>query len=313
MEEDFARQPKQKQSPDESERELKNIRGRKPKLDDDQKHKNKLLSCKKYRQKQATEKRDLRERNEELEENNKKLEKENEELKLKLSKVDAQTGKLGTEMSDGSKKVKLMEMVHTSIETGMQKLQKNFLNQDDQEHWEENLDIPLDEAYLNKWLEGVTEIPCPLWSKTTGFLSGEGTSSGLSQFVELVNVEGFRVPKEYCAVIQEIFRQYPNIASGFQVRRPATKNGFINTLAEVYKMAKEEQHTPEEIKDMEDGIADLVHAGLDIPWLKTLVAERREDVELKEEIKNKKAELKLLEERQSKCTEERKSKRQRYN
>ncbi|XVF71169.1 hypothetical protein PTKIN_Ptkin12aG0014700 [Pterospermum kingtungense] len=118
-----------------------------------------------------------------------------------------------------------------------------------------------------------------------GPLSGEGTSIGQSPFVELMNVEGFRVPKEYSAIIQDIFNQYPNIASGFKVRRPTTKNGFINTLAEVCKMTKEEQHTLEEIKDMEDGIADLELAGLNIAWLKTLVARGREMFELKEKVK----------------------------
>ncbi|XVF71181.1 hypothetical protein PTKIN_Ptkin12aG0015800 [Pterospermum kingtungense] len=229
--------------------------------------------------------------------------------------MDAQAGKLGRKVSDESGKLKMVKMVQKALEPRMQELEKEFLSQDDQEHCVENLHITSDDPNRNKILEGFTENSDKLWSKTPGImegsLSGEGTSTGLSPFVEIVNAGGFRVLKENSPIIQEIFSQCPNIASGFQVRRLATKNGFINTLAEVYKMAKQEQHTLEEIKDMEDGIADLELAGLNIPWLKTLVAKCREEVEVNEKIKKKEVELKLLKEMQSKIAEDSKPIRQR--
>ncbi|XVF71170.1 hypothetical protein PTKIN_Ptkin12aG0014800 [Pterospermum kingtungense] len=75
---------------------------------------------------------------------------------------------------------------------------------------------------------------------------------------------------------------------------------------------QEKTNTLEEIKYMEEGIADLELAGLNIPWLKKMVAKDRDNLDMKEEIENTKAELKRLEEMQSKNAKDRKSLRQRF-
>ena len=112
---------------------------------------------------------------------------------------------------------------------------------------------------------------------------GEGTSIDKAKLppplLETVNVNGLNVLKENSPMIQKIFSQYPNIASGRQVHHLALRDGFMNTLAEVYKMTIEEKHTLEEIKCMEEGIEDLELAGLEISWLKDQVKVSREVVQ----------------------------------
>ncbi|XP_021274960.1 MATH domain and coiled-coil domain-containing protein At3g58270-like [Herrania umbratica] len=213
----------------------------------------------------------------------------------------------------------MLKMANEALEPGMQQLQHDFLDQDVQDHHVRNLEsnnIATDyELFKNlENLEDFTNYPDPLWSQTIGCSFGLGTSiaeTKLSPLNETVNVEGFRVLKENSPMIQQIFREYPNIASGLRVHYLASRNGFMNTLAEVFKMAtmEREKCNLEDVKLMENGIKDLEFAGLDIPWLKDLVAESREKVEVKEEIKSTKAKLKLLEERESKLD----SKRQRVS
>ncbi|XVF71166.1 hypothetical protein PTKIN_Ptkin12aG0014500 [Pterospermum kingtungense] len=307
------RQQKQKQGADDecenqqySEADASNTRkrrGRKRTLTHEERHERSKQRNRDYR-------KDKKEERIKLQKLVEALEKENELLKEDLSNSNAPQDELRGQLSDVSEKLEEAKMVQKALEPGVGQLQQVILNQDDQKHRVGDLLITWDD--VNETWGCFRKILDSMCREITGSLSGEGTSSGLSPFVELVNVEGFRVPKEYCAVIQEIFSRCPNIASGFQVRHPTTKNGFINTLAEVYKMAKEEQHTLEEIKDMEDGIADLELAGLNIAWLKRLVAKVRDSVEIKAEIENTKAELKLLKEMQSKIAEERKSLGQRY-
>ena len=112
---------------------------------------------------------------------------------------------------------------------------------------------------------------------------GEGTTIAKAKLppplLETVNVNGFNVRKENSPIIQKIFSQYPNIASGLKVHRLASRDCFMNTLAEVYKMVMEEKHTLEEIKFMEEGIEDLELAGLEISWLKEQVKVSREVVQ----------------------------------
>ncbi|XVF71184.1 hypothetical protein PTKIN_Ptkin12aG0016000 [Pterospermum kingtungense] len=263
-------------------------RGR-PKLNPEDRHANKIQGCRDYRIRKKEEGGALKERVEALEEEKKEKQSNIDSLQEELSKSKALADGLGGQLTDVSTKLKEAIVAYERLESKMQVLQQKFLNQ---VHCEENLDIPRDDPDRNKILEGFTENSDPLWSKTPGPLSGEGTSIGQSPLVETVNVEGFMVLKENSAIIQNIFSRYPNLASDFKVRRLATKSFFIHTLAEVLDMAKEEEPTLGEIKDMEEAIADWELAGLNIPSLRTLVAKRREEVEVKEEIKNTEAELK---------------------
>ncbi|XVF71168.1 hypothetical protein PTKIN_Ptkin12aG0014600 [Pterospermum kingtungense] len=161
-----------------------------------------------------------------------------------LEEINAGADELEGKLRDESEKLKKVKMAKERLESETQRLQEKFSNQ---EHRVENLHITWDDPNRNKILEGFTENSDPLWSKTP----------------------------ENSTTIQEIFSQYPIIASGFQVRHLATKNGFKNTLAEVCKMAIQKQLTLEQIKYKEEGIADLELAGVNIPWLKTLVAKGR--------------------------------------
>ncbi|XVF71177.1 hypothetical protein PTKIN_Ptkin12aG0015400 [Pterospermum kingtungense] len=113
-------------------------------------------------------------------------------------------------------------MAKERLESEMQQLQEKILNQ---EHHVENCDfddIPMDHDYLLPYIDLVIV--------------------GLPPSVEVVNVEGFTVPKENAIVIPEILSQYPKIASA-KVHHSASVNGLMNTLTEVYKMAREEKHT----------------------------------------------------------------------
>ncbi|XVF20934.1 hypothetical protein REPUB_Repub12eG0046600 [Reevesia pubescens] len=234
-------------------------------------------------------------------------------------KINARADRLAKEVSGESKKVNMVKMVNKALEPGMQQLQKNILNQDDQDYHVSDLhNIPMDYDWLNDWdnLIDFAGYPDLHGSKTIGSLFGEGTSiakAKLSPLRETINVKGFRVLKDNSPMIKEIIGMYPNIASGLRVHHPASVNGLMNTLAEVYKMAtmEQEKHTLEEIKLMEDGIKDLEFAGFEISWLKDEVVMVREEFEEGEEIRSMKAKVKLLEERQSKRREERESKRQR--
>ncbi|XVE72370.1 hypothetical protein DITRI_Ditri11bG0034000 [Diplodiscus trichospermus] len=116
-----------------------------------------------------------------------------------------------------------------------------------------------------------------------GFWSGEGPSTEKAKLPPgTVNVNGYMVPMENSHVLQDIFCLYPNILSGFRFHMLPSKNGIINTLIEVYKMARKKEHTLEDIKYMDKGIEDLELAGLKVPELKALVGKHREEVEDKE-------------------------------
>ncbi|XWS30933.1 hypothetical protein CRYUN_Cryun23aG0033600 [Craigia yunnanensis] len=175
-----------------------------------------------------------------LEEKNEELEKEKGALQFKinkeLSEIKARADKLLREVSDESKKVKMAGKV---LESGMQKLQQNILDSDDQEDRAENceFDIPMDDEFFNS-----------LGLNTLGnFSDWQDTQSSKTK--------------------------------GLQVHDLALRDRFMNILAEVYKMAMEEKHTLEEIKSMEEHIKDLELAGLGISWLKDLVKVCREVVQ----------------------------------
>ncbi|XWS30934.1 hypothetical protein CRYUN_Cryun23aG0033700 [Craigia yunnanensis] len=221
----------------------------------------------------------LEEKIEELEKEKKAHLFEIKSLNKELSEIKARADKLLREVSDESKKVKMAGKV---LESGMQKLQQNVLDSDDQEDHAENFEnMTMDYEYLNgldpdilanldAWLD-------PQSSKT------KGTSIAKAKLppplLETANVNGFNVLKENSPMIQKIFSQYPNIASGLQVHRLALRDCFMDTFAEVYKMAIQEKHTLEEIKSMEEGIKDLELSGLEISWLKGLVKVCREVVQ----------------------------------
>ncbi|XP_021300722.1 uncharacterized protein LOC110429154 [Herrania umbratica] len=270
-------------------------RGRQPKLTDAERHENKLESGRKYRRNKTAKNQALQEKNQELEKENKRLEEENEKLKeekeMKESEINslkeelleniAQAENLGREVSDQSEKVNMVKMVNKALEPGMQQLQQNFLNQQDDFVNLELTNIPMDTEWLNNsenWKD-FNENPERLFDETIDSLLNEGTSiakTKLSPLRETISVEGFRVLRENSTWIQEIFNKYPNIASGLRVRLQASRDGFMNILAEVYKMAtmEREKCNLEDIKHMEDGVEDLEFAGLDVSWLKDLVQQR---------------------------------------
>ncbi|KAK6287006.1 hypothetical protein POUND7_013185 [Theobroma cacao] len=188
----------------------------------------------------------------------KRSEAENKSLKEKIevlqSKMEtkARANKLETDLSDQSKIMNVVKMANEALKPGMRQLQQDFLDQDVQDSHVRNLEsnnIAIDYNLFKNLenLEDFTNYPDPLWSETIevvgnheGCSFGGGTSiaeAKLSPLHETVNVEGFRILKENSPMIQEIFREYPNIASGLQVCYLASRNGFMNTLAEVYKMA----------------------------------------------------------------------------
>ncbi|XWS30931.1 hypothetical protein CRYUN_Cryun23aG0033600 [Craigia yunnanensis] len=219
-----------------------------------------------------------------LEEKNEELEKEKGALQFKinkeLSEIKARADKLLREVSDESKKVKMAGKV---LESGMQKLQQNILDSDDQEDRAENceFDIPMDDEFFNSL--GLNTLGNFSDWQDTQSSKTKGTSIAKAKLPptlhETVNISGFNVLKENSPMIQKIFIQYPNIASGLQVHDLALRDRFMNILAEVYKMAMEEKHTLEEIKSMEEHIKDLELAGLGISWLKDLVKVCREVVQ----------------------------------
>ncbi|XP_007049011.2 PREDICTED: uncharacterized protein LOC18612254 [Theobroma cacao] len=269
--------------------------GRQTKLTAAERHENKLESGRKYRRNKAAKNQSLQEKNQELEKENKRLEEENEKLKeekeMKQSEINtlkeelleniALADNLGREVSDQSEKVNMVKMVNKALEPGMQQLQQNFLNQQDDFVNLELNNIPMDLEWLNnpENLKGFNENSERLFDETTDSLLNEGTSiakTKLSPLRETMTVEGFRVLRENSPMIQEIFNNYPNIASGLRVRLQASRDGFMNILAEVYKMAtmEREKCNLEDIKHMEDGVDDLEFAGLDVSWLKDLVQQR---------------------------------------
>ncbi|XVF73582.1 hypothetical protein PTKIN_Ptkin12aG0213700 [Pterospermum kingtungense] len=121
-------------------------------------------------------------------------------------------------------------------------------------------------------------------SKSKGVMEGSSIGEGTSVVLPpVVNVEGFSVLEENSIMIQELLNRYPNIASGLQLQHQSSQSLVMNTVARVYKMAREEKHTLEEIKHMEMCIRDLEFVGVDVSWLKAMVVECREGVEEKEE------------------------------
>ncbi|KAK6259435.1 hypothetical protein SCA6_013909, partial [Theobroma cacao] len=272
--------------------------GRKPMLSEHQKRENKIKNCKNYRLRKADEYN--------------RSEAENKSLKEEM-KAKARVNKSETALSDQSKIVHELKIKNEALNITIEQMQHDFLDSDVQDDFV-NLElnnIPMDLEWLND-LENLEAL-----NETTDSLLNEGTSIAkikLSPLRETATVEGFRVLRKNSPMIQEIFNNYPNIASGLRFRHQASGNCLMNILAQVYQMATidVEKCNLEEIEQMEDAIKDLELAGLNISWLKNLVAECREEVEEKEKIKNMEAEVKNLKERQAKRTEERElSKRRR--
>ncbi|XVE72366.1 hypothetical protein DITRI_Ditri11bG0033700 [Diplodiscus trichospermus] len=304
------RQPKQTQSPDESEKQSEasnkgkmisgrqpmqkrqkqcideneqaegssnRKRGRKPMLTSQQRYENKIRSGRNHRRKKAAKYKEFEKKIQELEKE-KEERKTSKEVEEELSKIHARADKLEKEMSYESINLNMVRMQNKEVE----KLQQNFLNQDYQEDRVESLEYTklIDDVNVNQYLLKFGQYPDPPWSMTQGFSFGEGTGTNKTKLSsDTVDVNGFTVLKENFLWIQEIFGCYPNIESGLRFCYPALRNCLMNTLAEVYKMAKTEVHTLEDIKHMENGIKDLEFAGLEISWLKALVVNCREKVQ----------------------------------
>ncbi|XVE72372.1 hypothetical protein DITRI_Ditri11bG0034200 [Diplodiscus trichospermus] len=257
-------------------------RGRKPKGTPEEIRAKKIQRDREYRQNLAATRKALQEKCKELEKENEGLKRKDEKrqrkiksLKKELSQLTARSDELKREVSDEFKKVNMVKMASRALESGVQQLQEDVLNQDDQEHRVENpeFNIPMDDN-LYQILGEFVPYPDSQWSQTKGVSSGEGTSNEKAKLLpDTVNVSGYMVSLKNSLVIQDIFCLYPNIDSGFRFHLLESRNGIINTLAEVYKMAKRKEHRLEEIKHMEKGIEDLELAGLEISWLKALMVE----------------------------------------
>ncbi|XP_022771804.1 MATH domain and coiled-coil domain-containing protein At3g58270-like [Durio zibethinus] len=286
---DHPMQKRQKQSPDESKQQVGATsnklkkRGRKPKLTEDERNKNKIARDRIYR----------KNKNEKYQ----KLEQENEESKKKetahLSEINSLTGqlseargqlseykaradKLEGELSNASKKVNTAKMMNNVQETAAQQLQQHILNEDCQGHDAKTSQFnePINDNNMSN-LD--VEMPKDLITFLEEF------------YGDSVNVNGFKVLKENAPMIQEIFSKHPNIASGLRVHLVTSKNGLMNTLAEVCKIATKEEVTWEEIEFMEKGIVDLELAGFEILWLRLMVKQHREKAESKKTIGSREA------------------------
>ncbi|KAK6238537.1 hypothetical protein QUC31_004006 [Theobroma cacao] len=171
----------------------------------------------------------------------KRSEAENKSLKEKIevlqSKMEtkARANKLETDLSDQSKIMNVVKMANEALKPGMRQLQQDFLDQDVQPS------TTTFSGFSSTRSASLLLLNFPeVVGNHEGCSFGRGTSiaeAKLSPLHETVNVEGFRILKENSPMIQEIFREYPNIASGLQVCYLASRNGLMNSLAEVYKMA----------------------------------------------------------------------------
>ncbi|XVF73584.1 hypothetical protein PTKIN_Ptkin12aG0213900 [Pterospermum kingtungense] len=260
---------------------MQSQRGSKPYLTPKGRRKNKIQRDRDYRLRKRDGRRKLLENYKELEEALEEVKEKHSgiaSLQEELSKVNAGAVKLAKKLLRDCKTVKGLRMAKKTLETEIQQLQQKILD-DQLKDLDENQLVP--ESSKSK---GIME----------GSLIGEGTSLRLPPVV--VNVEGFSVLKENSMIIQKILSQHPNIASGLQLKHPSSKSLVMNQLAEVYKTARQEKHTLEEIKRMETNIRDMEFVGLDVSWLKAMVVECQKVVELKEKVRRMKAELQLLEE-----------------
>ncbi|XVF71186.1 hypothetical protein PTKIN_Ptkin12aG0016100 [Pterospermum kingtungense] len=239
-------------------------RGRKPTLTPKEKKERKNQRDKDYREGKKQKMINQEKQIEALEKDKKEKQSENNSLKEKLSKETVREDELARALSDVSEQLKEVKKKYESQEAKMPELQKKIL---DLEYELGNCEfvIPMDYKYLNSLDDNMPN----------NFGHGQCPESSKGKGAEVVNVEGFTVLKENAIVIPEILSQYPKIASALKVHHPASVNGLMNTLAEVYKMAREQKHTPEEIKCMEKGIQDLEFAGFKVSWLKTMVVKAK--------------------------------------
>ncbi|XVF20933.1 hypothetical protein REPUB_Repub12eG0046500 [Reevesia pubescens] len=91
--------------------------------------------------------------------------------KEELSEINARADRLANEVSGESKKVNMVKMVNKALEPGMQQLQQNILNQDDQDYHVSDLhNVPMDYDWLNNLdnLKDFTGNPDLHQSKTIG-------------------------------------------------------------------------------------------------------------------------------------------------
>ncbi|XVF10871.1 hypothetical protein REPUB_Repub07fG0220500 [Reevesia pubescens] len=123
---------------------------------------------------------------------------------------------------------------------------------------------------------------------------------------EICNVKGYKVFNRNADVLDEIFEKHPNIAVNFRISHPDLQSPFMNSLAEVYQKIKS-KHEMVELKDMEVKIEDMERTGLQLSWLKEMLAEVRESLEnqvekkrLQEEIDSFKAKAKEAEQKLAK-------------
>ncbi|XVF71176.1 hypothetical protein PTKIN_Ptkin12aG0015300 [Pterospermum kingtungense] len=267
--------PKQEQSTDDesenqqdNEAEASNTRkrGRKQTLTLEERHERKKQRDRDYRKGLKEERRVLKEQIEALQKEKKENHSEINSLKEELLKIIARADESVKELSDVSKKLKEVIMAKERLESEMQQLQEKILNQEHLENCDFN-DIPMDYDYLYGFSMGDNTL--------NNFSHRQHPEPSKGKGAEVVNVEGFTVLKENAIVIQDILSQYPKIASALKIHHPESINGLMNTLAEVYKIAREEKHTLEEIKRMEKGIQDLEFAGFKVSWLKTMVAKAK--------------------------------------
>ncbi|XP_022738798.1 uncharacterized protein LOC111291374 isoform X2 [Durio zibethinus] len=101
------------------------------------------------------------------------------------------------------------------------------------------------------------------------------------------------------SVVAEIFQEHPYVAENFLVDHPDSQSFFINSLAEVYRKIKSEPEMLEleGIKSMELKVKDMERVGLQLSWLKEMLAGVSESLEDKTERKRLLEEINSYEEK----------------
>ena len=124
-------------------------------------------------------------------------------------------------------------------------------------------------------------------SNEADVVQDEGTSNEANVKLshdETCMVQGYMVFNRNANALIDIFQKHPNIVENFQVAHSDLQSHFMNLLAEVFqKIRKSKQEMLGlDIKNMELMIQDMEYNGLQVTWLKEMLAEVREMLENQE-------------------------------
>lgn len=111
-------------------------------------------------------------------------------------------------------------------------------------------------------------------------------------------VESYKVLNCNANVLNEIFQKHPDTAINFGLKHPDYQSSFMNSLAELYQnilKSNQKMLEFEEIDNMDVMIQDMEHNGLQLTWLKEMLAEVRKRLEDQEEERNLQRKLEYLE------------------